>query len=204
MAANRPNNPFERELANARTSSDPTLAMSMMATITGGRYLNTTNDPGDALRRAALDQQGSYTAAFYIDEKLDGRWHNLKLKSTRPGVTLTYREGYWAEEKAPGPAEWTQDVWREAMTASLGASAVRMMVQINWKSPAELSLEAKIDPTTLSFLPAKKGLKADFDIAVGELLSDGQNSFRVESSHLEVSTAEVRALHEKGIDYTRR
>lgn len=64
---------------------------------TGGQTYFNTNDLGGAVQQA-IDAGSSYYTLTYVppDRKLDSRFRSIKVTMDRPGMHLTYREGYYA------------------------------------------------------------------------------------------------------------
>jgi VWFA-related protein len=76
-------------------------AMNMVAEMTGGRAYYNRNDLDGAVREAMQDGGAYYALTFSpAREDADGRFHTIKLTTTRKGVQLRYRHGYYA--LAPG------------------------------------------------------------------------------------------------------
>ncbi len=67
---------------------------------TGGRTFYNNNDVASLLRTAFDDSRSGYVLTYaprdYIE---DGSHHEVRLKTTRKGVTLRYRPGYVAESR---------------------------------------------------------------------------------------------------------
>ena len=62
---------------------------------TGGRAIPPTNDIAGALQSAAEDVRTSYSLAFYAPPDVDlTKFHQLRVQVNRPGVKLSYRQGY--------------------------------------------------------------------------------------------------------------
>lgn len=154
---------FEREQDNEVATADTKPAMFFMASITGGRVFNTTNDMASGLKQAAADIHGSYSLAFYAPEQPDGKWHNLKVRSSRSGVDLLHREGYIAEvpvEKTA--AAWTDDQWRSAISNPLGSGAILLTAKVlPGNEPGALRIEVQIEPKSVYFRRAGDLLLAD-------------------------------------------
>ncbi len=80
--------------------------MKEIASKTGGQAFVNTNDLARAMRAAADDSEASYTLGFYPhDVRWDDKYHALKVKVSRPGVHLRYRQGYFATKEAPKTAK---------------------------------------------------------------------------------------------------
>jgi len=75
------------------------LSMDAVAEATGGvAYYNTNNITPAVLK--ALDNGANYYSLAYIppNAKYDGSYHKIEVKVDRPGVTLVYRTGYFADD----------------------------------------------------------------------------------------------------------
>ena len=94
-----------------------------MASITGGRYLRNNNDLMEGFKKAASDPQGSYTLGFYAGHP-DDKWHTLKVRVKRDGISAHYREGYLADSVPAQPVAWTAEMWRTAFANPIGSTAI--------------------------------------------------------------------------------
>jgi VWFA-related protein len=72
-----------------------------LADATGGTIVRGTNDLAGAVERLADESSSYYLLGYQSDEPLDGRWHKLTVKVSRPGVTVRARRGYFATAAAP-------------------------------------------------------------------------------------------------------
>jgi hypothetical protein len=70
--------------------------MNMMASLTGGRVFKNDNGIGEMIQEAVDDGGFTYTLGFYPREEQDGSWHKLKVEVARHGVSMRYRENYFA------------------------------------------------------------------------------------------------------------
>jgi VWFA-related protein len=76
----------------SRTESLHTLALN-----TDGIALVNSNDLKKQIRRVADDLTSYYLMGYYsTNEKLDGKFRNIKVRSTRPGIEVRSRKGYRA------------------------------------------------------------------------------------------------------------
>jgi VWFA-related protein len=85
------------EKYNADTVSEHG-TMNAMADATGGHAFYNTNDLTSAAGEAVDMGSNFYTLAYTpANSKLDGRLHKIKIVSARRGLTLSYRQGYYAD-----------------------------------------------------------------------------------------------------------
>ncbi len=89
---------LNRESA-ARFQSQGT--MDQLAQGTGGRTCKNTNDLSGCVTAALNDSSSYYELSFYPQGvPWDGKFHKIVVKTSRPGVKLNYRAGYYAFDVA--------------------------------------------------------------------------------------------------------
>jgi VWFA-related protein len=147
-------------------------AMDMLAETTGGRVVRNLNDPAEGLNLAAADDEGAYTVGFYSKGEPDDKWHGVDLKVNRPGVKLTYRQGY-AAAAIRKQHEWTNDNWRSAIFNSIGSTSLRMDVRYEANAATEnASLALKFELEDLQFQTVDGKPRADVEIGIAEIRRD--------------------------------
>jgi VWFA-related protein len=70
--------------------------LSTFAVDTGGAFYRGSNDIQSLLLNVDEDISHYYVLGFYVDEESDGRFREVKVETSRPGVKLRYRDGYFA------------------------------------------------------------------------------------------------------------
>jgi VWFA-related protein len=86
-----------RSLATGTSTLSDQGQLRDLAKFTGGIASPGRSDVAKALREALDDSSVSYVLSFNAsDLKPDGKFHPLKLETTRKDVKLRFREGYWA------------------------------------------------------------------------------------------------------------
>jgi len=77
------------------------LSEEMVAEATGGVAYSGTNDISTAVSKA-LENGASYYSIAYTPPsvKYDGAYHKIDIKVDQPGVQLTFRKGYYADDPA--------------------------------------------------------------------------------------------------------
>lgn len=64
---------------------------------TGGRRLVNDNDLGKIFVLVEENSRGMYVLGYYLSESvMDGRFHRVGIRVTRPGLTVRTKEGYFA------------------------------------------------------------------------------------------------------------
>jgi VWFA-related protein len=77
------------------------LSEQMIAEATGGVAYSNTNDMATATLKA-LDNGANYYSIAYTppNQKYNGAYHRIEVKMDRPGVSLVFRKGYYADDLA--------------------------------------------------------------------------------------------------------
>ena len=79
-------------------------SLHVMAEQTDGVAVTATSDFALGLRRMTTDLSAYYLLGYYSTGKLDGRFHAITVRATRPGVQIRARRGYLAASNAAPPA----------------------------------------------------------------------------------------------------
>ncbi len=77
-----------------------------LAYTTGGRGLFSggSGQLRKTFEQVAEDLRHQYSLAYQSDDTThDGKWRSIEVKTTRPGLTLNYRKGYYAPRSSPLP-----------------------------------------------------------------------------------------------------
>jgi VWFA-related protein len=70
--------------------------LTLFSRETGGQAYRNTNDLDRPLENLLKTTNSYYIIGFYPDDKKkEGRLHKIKIKTTRPGVDISYRKGYF-------------------------------------------------------------------------------------------------------------
>lgn len=124
------------------------MTMQMLAEWTGGKaYLN-SNDIRGAIRQAMDDAEIAYTLGFYVDSKeLDGRYHELKVKTLRKGAEVRYRQGYFATAPSAPGSQSLADTVVSAAFAPVDATGIGLTASLTPlpADPATFTLAFTID-----------------------------------------------------------
>jgi len=79
-------------------TADEHATMTAMADATGGQAFVSTNDLTSAVANAIEQGSNFYTLAYTpANATLDGNLRKIKVQIARPGLTLAYRKGYYAD-----------------------------------------------------------------------------------------------------------
>jgi VWFA-related protein len=92
---------LERNENNLRL--DPHSGLSMLAIQTGGLLIANTNDFKRGLARVDSDLRNYYMLSYVpSNPEFDGRFREISVRVTRPGVTVQHRKGYFAVRAPAG------------------------------------------------------------------------------------------------------
>jgi VWFA-related protein len=154
-------NPFSEGATLNRESSVSFLtqdSMENLAQQTGGKVCTNNNDLSECVRRAIDDSSSYYELSYYPTDK---NWHEefrrTSVKISRPGVQLSFREGYfareadatiWAKDAKATDAHLSQAACNDFLTATsifVEASALPP------DQPGQTKYFLVIDPNAVSF-----------------------------------------------------
>jgi hypothetical protein len=113
--------------------------MDELAQDTGGKACKNRNDLAGCVMTALKDSSSYYEMSFYPQNvNWDGRFHKILVKTSRPGVKLTYRRGYYALDAASlAKKQQPEDRLRQACADLLPSTAIPMTVQPLPPNPSE-------------------------------------------------------------------
>lgn len=126
-----------------------------IAGATGGRVFRNTNDLATSMRSSIEDGSIYYTLEYYPDNKTwDGQFRQIQIKTSRPGVTLRYRLGYYALDpekvKKDESTEVAENYSRALQLDAPAATGVQFQAQVV-NTGKKVVVNFHIDPTTLAF-----------------------------------------------------
>jgi len=150
--------------SNVRFSSQE--SMNDLAAQTGGKVCLNNNDLSECVKRAIDDSSSYYELAYYpTDRNWHGEFRKISVKTARPGVQLSFREGYFAREAdATISAKDAKDMDTHVSQAACNdfLTATSILVEA---APCLPTSQGKtkyfivIDPNALSIGPAEGGVR---------------------------------------------
>jgi len=135
--------------------------MQQMAQATGGKAFVNTNGLKEAVQKAIEAGSNYYTLAYTpTDKKWNGDYRKIQVKLDRPGVTLAYRRGYFADDpNAPKKGSAAQGAKPDANQYS----ALRAAMLHGGPEPTELIFVASVRPaatdTETAPVPSNQAVK---------------------------------------------
>jgi VWFA-related protein len=105
--------------------------MDALAQDTGGKACKNSNDLAGCVMTALKDASSYYEMSFYPQGvNWDGKFHKILVKSTRPGLKLSYRRGYYAlDASALAKQQPVDDHLRQACADQLPSTTIPLTVQ---------------------------------------------------------------------------
>ena len=105
--------------------------MDELAEDTGGEACKNNNDLSGCVMTALKDSSSYYEMSFYPQNvNWDGRFHKITVKTSRPGVKLTYRRGYYAlDASSLAKKQPVEEHLRQACADQLPSTTIPLTVQ---------------------------------------------------------------------------
>jgi hypothetical protein len=123
------------------------LSMQLIARQTGGQAFFHRNDLDAAIAEGIWKLSG-YTLGFYLGD-LDGKYHKLKVSVDRPGLTLDYRSGYYAQTDAMHDLANKKSELESFLLAPLDLTGVGITASVEINGGA-LKVNLRLSPESLT------------------------------------------------------
>ena len=108
------------DLGNRALDAESRLARESLQTFaaeTGGFAVVNTNKIANAFDRIVAENSSYYVLAYYPpNPKRDGKYHNINVRLTKPGLTVRFRRGY-ANPSGKAPTQSKSDLAPELLDA---------------------------------------------------------------------------------------
>ena len=142
------------------------VTMNEMADRTGGKAFINSNDLAGSMSSSVDDGATYYTLEYYPDnKKWDGQFRTIQVKSSRPGINLRYRQGYYALDPEKLSKE-DSDTVAENFSRSLqldAPAATSVVFQAQVLPPSDKNKKVvvnfHVDPRTMAFEHKNDGLE---------------------------------------------
>jgi VWFA-related protein len=106
-------------------------SMILLAQRTGGMAFHNTNDIAGAVRQAITDGEYTYTLSFYPNHaEWNGKFHELKVRLKNSGVSLRYRNGYFATPDPPSLEIENKEALNAAILSPIESVGMDMAVEV--------------------------------------------------------------------------
>ena len=140
-------------------------SMQDLAEQTGGQVCLNNNDLSQCVKRAIDDGSSYYELAYYpIDKNWHGEFRRIFVKTRRPGVRLTFRQGYFARASdatisATEAKDTDNRLTQAACNDFLSATSILVSAQALPADPGQAKYFLAVDPGALSFVSAETGAR---------------------------------------------
>jgi VWFA-related protein len=151
-------------------------SMQEVAQQTGGKVCINNNDLGDCVKMAMEEGSTYYELAYYPDaSNWHGEFHRIIVKSKRPGVELSFRQGYYARTTDSDTKEKEKDksgndpqLQHTACQDLLTSTSVLVVAQgLAPDKPGLAKYFLNIDSRMLTFTPGDDGTRnVKLDVAI--------------------------------------
>ena len=207
-------NPFSEGAAlnresNRRFSDQQT--MEDLAQQTGGKVCLHSNDLSDCVQKALNDSSSYYELAYYpVDKNWHGEFRHIVVKTTRPGVQLSYRQGYFARESDPLiSAKETQNTDARLSQAACSDFLTSTSILVEASAlPLERPEQAKyfllVDPNALLFSAPENGVRS-LHLALATCMLNAQGlplQYNAQVLSQKFTEAEYESARSRGISHT--
>ncbi len=144
--------------------------MQMLAERTGGQAFVNSNDLGQALRRAIADSRAVYTLGYEPShDKWNGKFRRIEVRTTRPGVRLRHRRGYFAQPGVPADDGYRRGVLDAATWSPMDATGIGLTVRATPSKDGGLTLALRLHAPDLSLQPAGDRWRGQLDVWLVQL-----------------------------------
>lgn len=141
-----------RGLRSFVRQSGALLSMDAVAEATGGIAYYNTNDIASAVSKA-LDNGANYYSMAYIPPNTiyDGKYRKIEVKVDRPGVTLVYRKGYYADDLSKVTAK--TDLTMAITPPPAYAGNMKAPMSRGMPTSEQLLFDVDVEPSTVKPKP---------------------------------------------------
>ena len=125
--------------------------MEEMASATGGKAFHDRNDREQGVREALADSREVYVMTYYPKAIVeDGAYHQIRVRSTRPGVQLRFRRGYYATGRDEDTSVGAVDRLARALSSPLDSSEIGIQASVEPGGANDVDVVLHVDPADLS------------------------------------------------------
>lgn len=192
---------------NDRLQSQGTMAE--LAQDTGGKTCTNGNDISGCVMTALKDSSNYYELSFYPQNvNWDGKFHKIQVKTTRSGLKLSYRRGYYAMDASSLAKKLPpEEHLRQACADQLPSTTIPLTVQAlpPGESPsAQTGLQYLLLISSAGLASAQEGGSYNFNVKVAECeFAQKDSVFRFHETDLPkaVSGEVYKSWQSAGIPY---
>jgi VWFA-related protein len=176
--------------------------MRDFADATGGKAFYNRNDLATGVRAALDDSREIYVLTYSPQPMVaDGAYHGIRVQTSKRGVQLRYRQGYYAPGKDEAGGAGPPDRLAEAVSSPVDASGIGIQATVE-EAGDDIALAIHVDPAGINLVPnagrwvGALGLEAMQLGAAGERLG-GVN----QAAKLNLEQATYQRAFEQGLPF---
>ena len=185
--------------------------MQSLAEQTGGQVCLNNNDLSECVKRAIDDSSSYYELTYYPNDKnWHGEFRRISVKTTRPGVRLSYREGYFARDTDPAtlarePKEADARLAQAACNDFLTATSILVEASaVPADQPGQAKYFIVVDPNALS-ITTLEGSTRNLQMDVATCMFNERGlplQYNRQSVAQKFTEAEYQSLKAHGLSHT--
>ncbi len=168
--------PGQRTIASLEQVAGNQDILRSVAEDTGGRAFLNTNDIHGAVRRAADDARTTYVLGYYpTTDVWDGRFHRIAVKTSRPGLEVRHRKGYFAVASEKQAAAQRTAALQAAVLSPINASGLAMRLSIDpvEGNPSDYRLTVHVEAGGIALEPVGQESHGALDVVIAQVRADG-------------------------------
>jgi hypothetical protein len=159
------------------------------------------------LRKAIEDSRVVYTLAYTPSHNdWDGKFRKLKVETSRPGVQLRYRSGYFAFPDKPVETLQKDQILAQAQWSILDATEIGLTInaaRVTVQGAPKIAFAVSADPAGIRFSDENGKKAADLVLTLGEKGPDGKLvQEETKTMNLRLTEERYRAVVEHGLRLT--
>jgi hypothetical protein len=143
---------------------------------------------------------------YYPDREPDGKYHEIKVKVSRSGVSLRFRRGYYAHREEQSTEAAVKADIRQVMWSPLESTAVAINARVDLNTKTnQLELIVQVDPSTITL--AQRGDRWAGRLDMGFTQKDEEGKMYASISEeitLNLLKASYLKLSENGLMYRKK
>ena len=153
--------------AGAELASLSTVTLRQMSSLTGGRAY--PSDAVDAaITQARTDARANYTVGYFPSiQTWNGKYHKIRIASTRTGIHFTAKQGYYAFAE-PTPTDQEQATLGMASASPFDSPEIGLRATVSAADDASqgMRIHIRIDPDDLLLAPRDNQFTGSLLVAV--------------------------------------
>ena len=173
-----------------------------VADSTGGKAYYNRNDFDRGVRLALDDSREVYWLTYSPDTiAQDGAYHRIRVQTTRRGVELRYRLGYYAPGREEDSSVVAKDRMTELISSPLDASGIGIQATVK-PAADQIALAIRIDPADPALAPSAGKWTGALQLAAMQTGAAGERLGGVnQAAEINLDQATYERAREQGLPF---